>query len=115
MCGFNPHKMAENRGLLAPPTPPVGVTSQAVYRIDFTRKLEIHSELTPHSFPHYLWAALVCLGTQRNRISLAPKIFAEGRMRGFVWKTPDFRHAACFLRKPIYYLKIRASRLYDAR
>ena len=27
MCGFNPHKMAENRGLLAPPTPPVGVTN----------------------------------------------------------------------------------------
>lgn len=27
MCGFNPHKMAENRGLLAPPTPPVGVTT----------------------------------------------------------------------------------------
>ncbi len=27
MRGFIPHKMAENRGLLAPPTPPVGVTT----------------------------------------------------------------------------------------
>lgn len=26
MRGFTPHKMSENRGLLAPPTPPVGVT-----------------------------------------------------------------------------------------
>ena len=27
MRGFTPHKMAENRGLIAPPTPPVGVTN----------------------------------------------------------------------------------------
>lgn len=35
MRGFTPQKMTENRGLLAHPTPPVGVTSQAIYRVDF--------------------------------------------------------------------------------
>ena len=59
MCGFNPHKMAENRGLIADPTPPVGVTSQAVYRVVFTLKFKTPLKLIPQAFPHLLWAGMI--------------------------------------------------------